>query len=248
MGEPPASSAPSSPSQLWMMPAFGIHPEFETGWKGLLWLPDRGSPSSTLASLTSEGLLPHAFCGGGWWRSTWGPEGCPRNPCPADPTVPGPGRMSPRCPTFQGHLDGLASPSLLCPGTSCRAVSLSPGPDQGGAWTLELLKPTPRTEHAPAPCSPPQSAQPRRKALLKLPSAGTALRWGVWEGAAPPQPGLGARPPCLAQAQPRTSGEARGLAGRTALSPHTPCLLMSSLISCQAGFSSPLSAAINPVC
>ena len=24
-------SAPSSPSQLWMMPAFGIHPEFENG-------------------------------------------------------------------------------------------------------------------------------------------------------------------------------------------------------------------------
>ena len=33
------------------------------------------------------------------------------------------------------------------------------------------------------------------------------------------------------------------------LSPHTPCLLMSFLISCQAGFNSPLSRChINPVC
>ena len=31
MGEPLPHATPSSPHQLWMMPDFGIHPEFENG-------------------------------------------------------------------------------------------------------------------------------------------------------------------------------------------------------------------------
>lgn len=95
----------------------------------------------------------------------------------------------------------------------------------------------------PAPCSPPQSAQPRRKPP-QLPSV-TALHWEFGEAQTLPSQawGLSLRPgPSPAQDIWKLAAQQAALPW----SPRTPCLLMSSLINCQAGFNSSLSRCHKP--
>lgn len=127
----------------------------------------------------SGGLLPHAFCGG-FGGGLPGSLRAPKEPTPYRPLkCQGQGGCHPDAP-FQGHLDQPGIPKACCAlEPHWGVVSLSPGPDQERGLDTELLKPTSRTEHGPAHCSPPQSARPRRKPS-QLPS-GTALRWEFGE-------------------------------------------------------------------